>query len=141
MSTEVLEVLPLSPTWYNNVMRKVQTIFHRCIVSIGGMLDCTPSQQTFMVQPSRHHAQEPIPEHAACGVRRHQHRVVCGEAHGSRALAPVEDAGFDQGKRGGRGHGRQGQGEWAKGVGDDVLDIDQRVRANPRSNVPPDRPV
>ncbi|KAI5667841.1 hypothetical protein M9H77_17694 [Catharanthus roseus] len=44
----------------------------RCMVSIRGMLGCTPSQQdiqkTFAVQPPRHRPREPIPECGARGV-------------------------------------------------------------------------
>ncbi|KAI5650617.1 hypothetical protein M9H77_36622 [Catharanthus roseus] len=92
MTTGVLEGPLPSPTRYANVMRKVQTIIRWCIVSIGGTLDCTPSQhdvqQTFAVQPSRRHPRE------SRGTR----RLPCGRACGGRALAPSHSGtGFDHG--------------------------------------------
>ncbi|KAI5680748.1 hypothetical protein M9H77_01975 [Catharanthus roseus] len=44
MAIRVLEGLPLSLTQYASFARKVQTIIHRCMVSIGGTLGYTPSQ-------------------------------------------------------------------------------------------------
>ncbi|KAI5681529.1 hypothetical protein M9H77_02757 [Catharanthus roseus] len=44
MTTWVLEGPPSSLTQYTSVMRKVQTIICRCMVSIGSTLDVTSSQ-------------------------------------------------------------------------------------------------
>lgn len=66
MTTGMLEGPPSSPTRYTSLMRRVPTIIHRYMVSIGSTLGCTPSQhdvqQTLTVQPSRHRPWEPIPE-------------------------------------------------------------------------------
>ncbi|KAI5675966.1 hypothetical protein M9H77_06916 [Catharanthus roseus] len=50
ITTGVLEGPLSSPTRYTSVIRKVQTIICRCIVSIGGMLGCTPSEHDIRVK-------------------------------------------------------------------------------------------
>ncbi|KAI5676867.1 hypothetical protein M9H77_07817 [Catharanthus roseus] len=65
---------PSSPSQIAAVMKKVQTIIWRCMVSIGGTLGCTPSQHdiraTFPVQPSRRHPREHVLDRGARRVKR-----------------------------------------------------------------------
>ncbi|KAI5677024.1 hypothetical protein M9H77_07974 [Catharanthus roseus] len=74
MTTRVLEGPPPSLTQHASVMRRVQTIICRCMISIGGTLGCTPSQhyiqRTFIVQPLRRRPWEPVLERDARGVKR-----------------------------------------------------------------------
>ncbi|KAI5658944.1 hypothetical protein M9H77_27737 [Catharanthus roseus] len=62
----MLQEPPLSPSQMAAVMKKVQTIIRRCMVSIGSTLGCTPSQHdiqaTFSVQPSRRRPREHVPD-------------------------------------------------------------------------------
>ncbi|KAI5674440.1 hypothetical protein M9H77_14804 [Catharanthus roseus] len=77
---------PSSPSQMAAVMKKVQTIIWRCMVSIGGTLGCTPSQHdiqaTFSVQPSRRRLREHVPDRGARrvkkGARRHPGRGAGG---------------------------------------------------------------
>ncbi|KAI5659387.1 hypothetical protein M9H77_28180 [Catharanthus roseus] len=64
-------------------MKKVQTIIRQCMVSIGGTLGRTPSQHdiqaTFLVQPSRCHPREHVPDRGARGVKRVLGDILAGE--------------------------------------------------------------
>ncbi|KAI5683404.1 hypothetical protein M9H77_04632 [Catharanthus roseus] len=55
MASVAIREPPSSPSQMAAVMKKVQTIIRRCMVSIGDTLGCTPSQHdiqaTFPVQP------------------------------------------------------------------------------------------
>ncbi|KAI5677668.1 hypothetical protein M9H77_08618 [Catharanthus roseus] len=74
MASVAIREPPSSPSQIVAVMKKVQTIIRRCMVSIGGTLDCTPSQHdiqaTFPVQPSCRRPREHVPDRGACGVKR-----------------------------------------------------------------------
>ncbi|KAI5654781.1 hypothetical protein M9H77_31968 [Catharanthus roseus] len=74
------------------VMKKVQTIIRRCMVSIGGTLGCTPSQHdiqaTFPVQPSRRRPREHVPDRGARGVKRGARRHPGRGARGGRPPVP-----------------------------------------------------
>ncbi|KAI5666787.1 hypothetical protein M9H77_16640 [Catharanthus roseus] len=74
------------------VMKKVQTIIRRCMVSIGGTLGCTPSQYdiqaTFPVQPSRRRPREHVPDQGALGVKRGARRHPGRGAGAGRLLVP-----------------------------------------------------
>ncbi|KAI5677725.1 hypothetical protein M9H77_08675 [Catharanthus roseus] len=61
MTTRVLEGPPSSPTQYASVMRKVQTIICRCMVSIGAIASFP---------------WEPLPERGAHGVKRGAHMQI-----------------------------------------------------------------
>ncbi|KAI5655656.1 hypothetical protein M9H77_32843 [Catharanthus roseus] len=62
------------------------------MISIGGTLDCTPSQydiqQTFPVQSSRHHSREHVPNQGARGVKRGARRQLGRGAGGGRPHVP-----------------------------------------------------
>ncbi|KAI5676787.1 hypothetical protein M9H77_07737 [Catharanthus roseus] len=93
-SATQLTVIPptSSPSQIAAVMKKVQTIIQRCMVSIGGTLGCTPSQHdipaTFPVQPSRHRPLEHVPDRGARGVKRGVRRHPGQEAGAGRPPVP-----------------------------------------------------
>ncbi|KAI5667907.1 hypothetical protein M9H77_17760 [Catharanthus roseus] len=111
MTIGVLEGPPSSSTQYTSVMRKVQTIIRRCMVSIGGMLDicCTSIARCL---------QEPVAEHGAHGVKKDARRLPGGGAYVGHALFPPhlvgrgcadpEHGGERGGGSGGWGHGDLG---------------------------------
>ncbi|KAI5653773.1 hypothetical protein M9H77_30960 [Catharanthus roseus] len=74
MASLVIQEPPSSPSQMVVVMKKVQTIIRRCMVSISGTLGCIHSQhdiqQTFPVQPSRCRPWEHVPDRGARGVKR-----------------------------------------------------------------------
>ncbi|KAI5658510.1 hypothetical protein M9H77_27303 [Catharanthus roseus] len=74
MASVAIREPPSSPSQIAAVMKKVQTIIRRCMVSIGGTLGCTPSQHdiqaTFPVQPSCRRHREHVPDRGARGVKR-----------------------------------------------------------------------
>ncbi|KAI5668622.1 hypothetical protein M9H77_18475 [Catharanthus roseus] len=74
MASVAIQEPPSSPSQIAAVMKKMQTIIRRCMVSIGGTLGCTPSQHdiqaTFPVQPSRRRPREHVPDRGARGVKR-----------------------------------------------------------------------
>ncbi|KAI5671207.1 hypothetical protein M9H77_11571 [Catharanthus roseus] len=94
MASVLIREPPSSPSQIVAIMKKVQTIIRRCMVSIGGTLGCTPSQYdiqaTFPVQLSRRHPREHVPDRGARGVKRG------GRRHPSRGagarLPPVPPA-------------------------------------------------
>ncbi|KAI5682631.1 hypothetical protein M9H77_03859 [Catharanthus roseus] len=108
-----------SPSQIASFAKKVQTIIKRCVVSIGGTLGCTPSQddiqKTFRVQPSRHRPRKPISDRGARGVKRGARRLPGGRAREGRPPAPPDL---------GRGHadpgrgGEMGEGSGGRGLGD-----------------------
>ncbi|KAI5672953.1 hypothetical protein M9H77_13317 [Catharanthus roseus] len=74
MASVVIREPPSSLSQIPAVMKKVQTIIRRCMVSIGGTLGCTPSQHdiqaTFPVQPSRRRPREHVSDRGARGIKR-----------------------------------------------------------------------
>ncbi|KAI5673383.1 hypothetical protein M9H77_13747 [Catharanthus roseus] len=78
MASVVIQEPPTDPSQMAVFAKKVQTIIRRCMVSIGGTLDCTSSQhdiqQIFPVQPSRHHSREHVPNRGAGGVKKSARR-------------------------------------------------------------------
>ncbi|KAI5675803.1 hypothetical protein M9H77_06753 [Catharanthus roseus] len=74
MASVAIREPPSSSSQIAAVMKKVQTIIRRCMVSIGGTLGCTPSQHdiqaTFPVQPSLRRPREHVPDQGARGVKR-----------------------------------------------------------------------
>ncbi|KAI5663042.1 hypothetical protein M9H77_22365 [Catharanthus roseus] len=74
IASVAIRELPPSPSQIVAVMKKVQTIIRRCIVSIGGTLGCTPSQHDiqamFPVQPLRRRPREHVPNQGAREVKR-----------------------------------------------------------------------
>ncbi|KAI5655407.1 hypothetical protein M9H77_32594 [Catharanthus roseus] len=86
MTSVVIHEPPSSPSQMAVFAKKVQTIIRMCMVSIGGILECTPSQhdiqQTFSAQPScrrpREHVQDRGARGVKRGVRRHPGRGVGG---------------------------------------------------------------
>ncbi|KAI5673355.1 hypothetical protein M9H77_13719 [Catharanthus roseus] len=77
MTTRVLEGPPSSPAQYTSVMRKVQIILRRCMISL-----------TFAVQPSHRRPQQLVPKHGARGVKKDAIRLPGGRAHGGCAPTP-----------------------------------------------------
>ncbi|KAI5680724.1 hypothetical protein M9H77_01951 [Catharanthus roseus] len=73
--------------------KKVQTIIWRCMVSIGGILGCTPSQhdiqQMFPVQPLRRRPQEHVPDQGARRVKRSARRHPGRGARGGCPPVPL----------------------------------------------------
>ncbi|KAI5682998.1 hypothetical protein M9H77_04226 [Catharanthus roseus] len=92
MASVAIREPPSSPSQMVAVMKKVQTIIQRCMVSIGGTLGCTPSQhdiqETFLVQPSRRRPLEHVPDRGACGVKRGARRHPGRGAGGGRRPVP-----------------------------------------------------
>ncbi|KAI5659538.1 hypothetical protein M9H77_28331 [Catharanthus roseus] len=108
VSSGVIQGPPSSPSQIASFAKKMQTIIHRCMVSVGGTLGYTPSQhdikQTFPLQPSRRRPQEPVPDRGAHGVKRGVRRFPGGGARGGQAPVPPDmgreghadpDFGFD----------------------------------------------
>ncbi|KAI5677001.1 hypothetical protein M9H77_07951 [Catharanthus roseus] len=94
MTSVAIQEPPSSPSQIAAVMKKVQTIIRRRMVSIGGTLGCTPSQHdiqaTFPVQPSRRRPREHVPDRGARGVKRGARRHP-GEGAGA-GRPPVSPA-------------------------------------------------
>ncbi|KAI5668964.1 hypothetical protein M9H77_18817 [Catharanthus roseus] len=92
MALVVIREPPSSPSQMAMVMKKVQTIIRRCMVSIRGTLGCTPSQhdiqQTFLVQPSRRHPLEHVSDRGARGIKRGAQRHPRRGATGGRPPVP-----------------------------------------------------
>ncbi|KAI5682937.1 hypothetical protein M9H77_04165 [Catharanthus roseus] len=142
MASMVIQEQPSSPSQMTIFAKKVQTIFWRCMVSIGSTLGCTPSphdiQQTFPVQSSRCHPREPVPDWGARGVKRGARRLPSGGAHGGRPPAPPDL---------GRGHtdpgrgGEMGEGSVGRGLGDlgssYQVELFDSLSHPPTSYVPP----
>ncbi|KAI5663216.1 hypothetical protein M9H77_22539 [Catharanthus roseus] len=88
MATEVIQGSPSSPTEVASFAKKVQTIIRRCMVSTGGTLGCTPSQQdihmTFLVQPSRCRPRELVPDRGRHEHVDPEHEVERDEESGGR---------------------------------------------------------
>ncbi|KAI5662920.1 hypothetical protein M9H77_22243 [Catharanthus roseus] len=116
MTIRILEGPPSSLMRYTSVMRRVQTIFHWCMVSISGTLGCSPSQhdvqQTFEVYPSRRRPWEFVPEHGARGVKKGKRRLPRGRTCGGCApVPPLMGAGFNHGGWRGGGFGGRGRAD------------------------------
>ncbi|KAI5664848.1 hypothetical protein M9H77_24171 [Catharanthus roseus] len=92
MASVAIREPPSSPSQIAAIMKKVQTIIRRCMVSIGGTLGCTPSQHdiqaTFPVQPSRSCPREHVPDRGARGVKRGAWRHPGQEAGAGRPPVP-----------------------------------------------------
>ncbi|KAI5654425.1 hypothetical protein M9H77_31612 [Catharanthus roseus] len=92
MASVVIQELPTDPSQMAAFAKKVQTIIRSCIVSIGGILGCTPShhdiQQTIPVQPSHRHPREHVPNRGARGVNRGARRQPGRGAGGGRPPLP-----------------------------------------------------
>ncbi|KAI5672555.1 hypothetical protein M9H77_12919 [Catharanthus roseus] len=88
MASVAIQEPPSSPSQIAAVMKKVQTILRWCMVSIGGTLGCTPSQDdiqaTFPVHPSRRRPREHVPDRGARGVKRGARRHPGREAGAGR---------------------------------------------------------
>ncbi|KAI5682388.1 hypothetical protein M9H77_03616 [Catharanthus roseus] len=83
---------PSFPSQMAAIMKKVQTIIRRCMVSIGGTLGYAPSQhdiqETFPVQPPRRRLREYVPDRGARGVKRGARRHLGRGAEGGRPPVP-----------------------------------------------------
>ncbi|KAI5671298.1 hypothetical protein M9H77_11662 [Catharanthus roseus] len=94
MASVAIREPPSSSSQIAAVMKKVQTIIWRCMVSIEGTLGCTPSQHdtqaTFPVQPSRRRPREHVPDRGARGVKRGARRHL-GQGAGA-GYPPVPPA-------------------------------------------------
>ncbi|KAI5662069.1 hypothetical protein M9H77_21392 [Catharanthus roseus] len=92
MASVAIREPPSSPSQMAAVLKKVQTIIRRCMVSIGGTLGCTPSQYdiqvTFPVQSSRRRPREHILDRGVCGVKRGARRHPGREAGTGRPPVP-----------------------------------------------------
>ncbi|KAI5659566.1 hypothetical protein M9H77_28359 [Catharanthus roseus] len=112
-SNVVIQEPPSYPSQMAIFAKKVQTIIRRCMVSIGGTLGCTLSQhdiqQTFLVQPSRSHPREHVPDRGTRGVNRGARRQPgCGAGGGRPPVPPF---------LGRHGHVDSGHVEVEKGQG------------------------
>ncbi|KAI5664808.1 hypothetical protein M9H77_24131 [Catharanthus roseus] len=107
MTSVAIREPPSSPSQIAAVMKKVQTIIRRCMVSIGGTLGCIPSQHdiqaTFPVQPSRRRPREHIPDRGAHGVKRDMQSYSLGlildpqslpSGFGTSQMPPAPSSGF-----------------------------------------------
>ncbi|KAI5681801.1 hypothetical protein M9H77_03029 [Catharanthus roseus] len=92
MASMVIREPPSSLSQMAVVMKKVQTIIRRYMVSIGGTLGCTPSQhdiqQTFPMQLSRHRPRKHVPDRGAHGVKRGARRHPGHGAGGGHPPVP-----------------------------------------------------
>ncbi|KAI5661271.1 hypothetical protein M9H77_20594 [Catharanthus roseus] len=92
MTSVVIREPPSSPSQMTVVMKKVQTIIRRYMVSIGGTLGCTPSQhdiqQMFPVQLSRRRPWEHVLDRGARGVKRGARRHPGHGVGGGRPSIP-----------------------------------------------------
>ncbi|KAI5654276.1 hypothetical protein M9H77_31463 [Catharanthus roseus] len=75
MATGVIQGPPSSPTQIASFAKKVQTVIHKCMVSIS-------------VQPSRRRPSEPEPDGGTRRVKRSAHRMPGGRVRGEQAPAP-----------------------------------------------------
>ncbi|KAI5648165.1 hypothetical protein M9H77_34170 [Catharanthus roseus] len=92
MASVAIREPPSSPSQMAAVMKKVQMIIRRCMVSIGGTLGYTLSQHdiqaTFLVQSSRRRPREHVPDRGARGVKRGARRHPGCRAGAGRPPVP-----------------------------------------------------
>ncbi|KAI5683034.1 hypothetical protein M9H77_04262 [Catharanthus roseus] len=92
MGSVVIQEPPSSPSQMAVFAKKVQTIIRRCMVSIGGTLECTPSQHdnqhTFLVQLSCRRRREHVPDRGSRRVKRGARRHPGHGVGGGRPRVP-----------------------------------------------------